>query len=233
MVGDLNERNAFVPSTKTVRTGYETYEADGHFTIRGVSNPEKLTLTVSGKGTSAEIKGTMVFNRKDYGMLDLITKVPVVSSGEVNVKEESHLSNLPATAAGALTWKVIQHTAGSNLEDRGLRPPRQGKQSKGQEQRVRRRMAGTSTPVLVQCQTRNRGPVSGINPPERRRPKARAEDRPIRAKRASGINLVPDSHARTEGPERIEGDSNNMANAPETQETEGPKRRWVWAFRLI
>jgi polyisoprenoid-binding protein YceI len=42
---------------------------DGDFTIRGVSNPEKLTLTVSGKGTgSGEIKGVMVFNRKDYGM---------------------------------------------------------------------------------------------------------------------------------------------------------------------
>jgi len=56
-------------STKIVKTGHETYEVDGDFTIRGVSNPEKLTLTVSGKGTgSGEIKGTMVFNRKDYGM---------------------------------------------------------------------------------------------------------------------------------------------------------------------
>jgi polyisoprenoid-binding protein YceI len=56
-------------STKIVKTGDETYEVDGDFTIRGVSNPEKLTLTVSGKGTgSGEIKGKMVFNRKDYGM---------------------------------------------------------------------------------------------------------------------------------------------------------------------
>jgi polyisoprenoid-binding protein YceI len=56
-------------STKIVHTGHETYEVDGDFTIRGVSNPEKLTLTVSGKGTgSGEIKGKMVFNRKDYGM---------------------------------------------------------------------------------------------------------------------------------------------------------------------
>jgi len=56
-------------STKIVPTGHETYEVDGTFTIRGVSNSEKLTLTVSGKGTgSSEIKGTMVFNRKDYGM---------------------------------------------------------------------------------------------------------------------------------------------------------------------
>ena len=56
-------------STKIVQTGYGTYEVDGDFTIRGVSNPEKLTLTVSGRGTgSGEIKGKMVFNRKDYGM---------------------------------------------------------------------------------------------------------------------------------------------------------------------
>jgi polyisoprenoid-binding protein YceI len=56
-------------STKIVQTGHETYEVDGNFTIRGVSNPEKLTLTVPGNGTgSAEIKGKMVFNRKDYGM---------------------------------------------------------------------------------------------------------------------------------------------------------------------
>ena len=56
-------------STKIVKTGHETYEVDGDFTIRGVSNPEKLMLTVSGKGTgSGEIKGKMVFNRKDYGM---------------------------------------------------------------------------------------------------------------------------------------------------------------------
>lgn len=56
-------------STKIVPTGDNTYEVDGDFVIRGVSNPEKLTLVVTGKGTSSgEIKGTMVFNRKDYGM---------------------------------------------------------------------------------------------------------------------------------------------------------------------
>ena len=65
------ERNPYITfkSTKFMPTGPHTYEVDGDFTIRGVSNPEKLTLTVSGKGTgSGEIHGTMVFNRKDYGM---------------------------------------------------------------------------------------------------------------------------------------------------------------------
>ncbi len=56
-------------STKLVQTSPNTYEVDGDFAIRGVSNPEKLTLTVPGNGTgSGEIKGTMVFNRKNYGM---------------------------------------------------------------------------------------------------------------------------------------------------------------------
>src|SRR6202008_1074713 len=65
------EQNPYITfkSTKIVPTGPHTYEVDGDFTIRGVSNPEKLILTISGKGTgSGEIKGKMVFNRKDYGM---------------------------------------------------------------------------------------------------------------------------------------------------------------------
>src|SRR5580692_6517858 len=58
-----------IKATKFVQTGPETFEVDGNFTIRGVANPEKLTLTVSGNGTgSGAINGKMVFNRKDYGM---------------------------------------------------------------------------------------------------------------------------------------------------------------------
>jgi polyisoprenoid-binding protein YceI len=56
-------------STKFVQVAPNTYEVDGDFNIRGVSNPEKLTLTVFSKGeNSGTITGTMVFNRKDYGM---------------------------------------------------------------------------------------------------------------------------------------------------------------------
>jgi len=65
------DENPFITfkSNKFVQTGPNTYEVDGDFSIRGVSNPEKLVLTVSGRGTgSGEIKGTMVFNRRDYGM---------------------------------------------------------------------------------------------------------------------------------------------------------------------
>jgi polyisoprenoid-binding protein YceI len=71
-------------STKIVKTGHETYEVDGDFTIRGVSNPEKLTLTVSGKGTgSGEVKGKMVFNRKDYGMNKGIPFIKIADHVEV------------------------------------------------------------------------------------------------------------------------------------------------------
>ena len=39
-------------STKFVHAAPNTFEVDGDFTIRGVPNPEKLTLTVSRKGTA-------------------------------------------------------------------------------------------------------------------------------------------------------------------------------------
>jgi polyisoprenoid-binding protein YceI len=72
-------------STKIVATGPNTYEVDGDFTIRGVSNPEKLTLTVSGKGSGAgEIKGSMVFNRKDYGMDKGIPFIKIADHVDVN-----------------------------------------------------------------------------------------------------------------------------------------------------
>jgi polyisoprenoid-binding protein YceI len=72
-------------STKIVRTSHGIYEVDGDFTIRGVSNPEKLTLVVSGKGTgSGEARGKMVFNRKDYGMNKGIPFIKIADHVEVN-----------------------------------------------------------------------------------------------------------------------------------------------------
>src|SRR2546429_5014641 len=48
-------------------------------------NPEKLTLTVSRKGTgSGEIKGSMVFNRKDYGMDKGIPFIKIADHIDVN-----------------------------------------------------------------------------------------------------------------------------------------------------
>ncbi len=84
-------------STKVVKTGPKTYEVDGDFTIRGVSNPEKLTLTVSGKGTgTGEIKGNMIFNRKDYGMNKGIPFIKIANHVEVDFHlRGKHISGPP------------------------------------------------------------------------------------------------------------------------------------------
>jgi polyisoprenoid-binding protein YceI len=74
-------------STKIAQTGPDTFEVDGDFMIRGVTKPEKLLLTVSGKGTgSGEIKGIMAFDRKDYGMNKGIPLVKIANRVEVTVE---------------------------------------------------------------------------------------------------------------------------------------------------
>lgn len=56
-------------STKISQTGPNSFAVTGVFMIRGVSKPQTLLLTTTGRGQSTgSIKGTMVFNRKDYGM---------------------------------------------------------------------------------------------------------------------------------------------------------------------
>ena len=73
-------------SKKVVQSGPNTFDVVGDFTIRGASKPETLTLTVSGEGTgSGEVHGTMVFDRKDYGMNKGIPFVHIGDSVEVIV----------------------------------------------------------------------------------------------------------------------------------------------------
>jgi polyisoprenoid-binding protein YceI len=73
-------------STKIVQTGPATFDVPGTFTIRGVSKPETLTLTVSGVGTgSGKIKGTMAFDRKEYGMNSGIPFIKIADRVEVDV----------------------------------------------------------------------------------------------------------------------------------------------------
>ena len=73
-------------STKVVQTGPDTLEFDGDFTIRGVTKPEKLTFTITGKGTgTGSVTGTMAFDRKDYGMTKGIPLVKVADRVEVIV----------------------------------------------------------------------------------------------------------------------------------------------------
>jgi polyisoprenoid-binding protein YceI len=74
-------------STKVVQTGPNTFDIPGTFTIRGVSKPETLSLTVSGtRGSgSGEIKGIMAFDRKDYGMNSGIPFIRIADRVEVDV----------------------------------------------------------------------------------------------------------------------------------------------------
>jgi polyisoprenoid-binding protein YceI len=73
-------------STNIVQTGPNTFDVPGTFTIRGVSKPETLTLTVSGVGTgSGTIKGTMAFDRKDFGMNSGIPFIKIADRVEVDI----------------------------------------------------------------------------------------------------------------------------------------------------
>ena len=73
-------------SKKIVQTGPNTFSVQGDFTIRGVSKPETLTLTLSGEGTgTGDIKGTMAFDRKDYGMTSGIPFIKIADRVEVTV----------------------------------------------------------------------------------------------------------------------------------------------------
>jgi polyisoprenoid-binding protein YceI len=77
-------------STKIVQTGPNTFAVQGDFTIRGVTKPDTLTLTVERDGTaSGDIKGTMAFDRKDYGMDGSIPFIKIADRVEVTVALEA------------------------------------------------------------------------------------------------------------------------------------------------
>jgi len=73
-------------STKVEQTGPNTVAFDGDFTIRGVTKQERLTFTVprDGKGAGT-IKGTMAFDRKQYGMNSGIPSIKIANRVEVTV----------------------------------------------------------------------------------------------------------------------------------------------------
>ena len=73
-------------STKFVQTGPHTIDIQGTFTIRGVSKPETLTFAddPEGKGTG-ELKGTMAFDRKEFGMNSGIPFIRIADRVEVTV----------------------------------------------------------------------------------------------------------------------------------------------------
>jgi polyisoprenoid-binding protein YceI len=84
-------------STKVVQTGPDTVEFDGDFTIRGVTKPEKLSFTVTGKGTgTGSITGTMAFDRREYGMNSGIPFIKIADRVEVSVDLKGNRVSGPA-----------------------------------------------------------------------------------------------------------------------------------------
>ena len=80
-------------STKVTQTGPVTFDVQGKFTIRGVSKDETLTLTLDpkDKGTgNGQIKGTMAFDRKEFGMNSGIPFIKIADRVEVDVALQVH-----------------------------------------------------------------------------------------------------------------------------------------------
>src|SRR5271167_3697563 len=86
-------------SKKIVQTGPNTFDLQGDFTIRGVTKPETLNLTVTGAGTGqGDIKGTMAFDRKDYGMNKGIPFVTIADRVQVDVDLHAKRTSGPPVA---------------------------------------------------------------------------------------------------------------------------------------
>ena len=72
--------------TKLMRISPGVYQVQGNFTIRGVTKPDTLTLTADSEGKGVgEIKGTMAFDRKDYGVDGSIPFIKIADRVEVTV----------------------------------------------------------------------------------------------------------------------------------------------------
>ena len=73
-------------SSKVVQTGPFAFDLPGTFTIRGVSKPETLAFTGTREGNGrANIRGTMAFDRKEFGMDSGIPFIRIADRVEVTV----------------------------------------------------------------------------------------------------------------------------------------------------
>ena len=73
-------------SAKVEQTGPDTVAFKGDFTIRGVTKQESVTFTVPHERTGVgTIKGTMAFDRKQYGMNSGIPFIKIADRVEVTV----------------------------------------------------------------------------------------------------------------------------------------------------
>jgi polyisoprenoid-binding protein YceI len=88
-------------STKVVQTSPTTFDMQGKFTIRGVSKDETLTLTLDPKekGTgNGHVKGSMAFDRKEFGMNSGIPFIKIADRVEVDVALQVHRVSGPPVA---------------------------------------------------------------------------------------------------------------------------------------
>ena len=72
-------------STKVSQTGPNAFTVIGNLTIRGVSKPQTLALTTTPNGSGGDIRGTMTFNRLDFGMNGSVPLVRIADSVDVIV----------------------------------------------------------------------------------------------------------------------------------------------------
>ena len=78
-------------SRKVLNTARDSYRVDGDFTIRGFTKEESLTITYSpDQPDEGRIRGQMVFDRRQYGMMHGIPLVHIADRVEVNVDMKLH-----------------------------------------------------------------------------------------------------------------------------------------------
>ena len=80
-------------STKVAQSSPTNFDVQGTFTIRGVSKPETLNLIIDpkSKGTgNGHVKGTMAFDRKEFGMNSGIPFIKIADRVGVDVALQAH-----------------------------------------------------------------------------------------------------------------------------------------------
>ncbi len=83
-------------STKITNTALDSYRVDGNFTIRGLTNPESLTLSYQPEHPDeGHIRGQMIFDRKQYGMTHSIPLIKIADRVEVDVDLKIHRTSGP------------------------------------------------------------------------------------------------------------------------------------------
>ena len=74
-------------STKITETSPNSFDVAGTFTLRGISKPEALTFTVDREtgGATGEIKGTLVFDRRDFELGGSMPFVTIADRVELTI----------------------------------------------------------------------------------------------------------------------------------------------------